>query len=52
MRLLATSLNSFHISYSRSVLRTIFSFQSNEGGRAMTSVVVMRIMFSFMEEKF
>jgi hypothetical protein len=52
MRLLATSLISFHIFYSRSVPRIIFIFQLNKGGRVMTSVVVTRIMFSFLEEIF
>jgi hypothetical protein len=52
MWLLATSLISFHIFYSRSVLRAILSFQLNGGRRAVISVVVMRIMFSFMVENF
>jgi hypothetical protein len=38
MRFLATSLVSFRISYIRSESRTNFSFQSNEGARALTSV--------------
>jgi hypothetical protein len=40
MELLTTSPILFHIFYSRSVSRTIFNFQSNRGGRAVTSVVI------------
>jgi hypothetical protein len=40
MGLLATSLVSFRISYIRNEPRTNFSFQSNEGGRVVTSVIV------------
>jgi hypothetical protein len=35
-----------------SVLRIIFSFQSNKGGRTVTSMIVMRIIFSFIDENF
>jgi hypothetical protein len=34
------------------VTKIIFSFQSNEGGRTVTSVVIMTIMFSVVEENF
>jgi hypothetical protein len=41
MGLLATSPTiNLHFLARVSVLRTIFSFQSNEGGRAVTSVVI------------
>jgi hypothetical protein len=40
MGLLATSQVSFGVSWIRSESRTIFSFQSNERGRVVTSVVV------------
>jgi hypothetical protein len=53
MELLATSSTiTLHFLARVSVPKTIFSFQLNEEGRTVTSMVVMRIIFSFMEKKF
>jgi hypothetical protein len=46
MGLLATSQFHFRNPYIRSVPRTVLSVQSNEGGRAVTSVVVILFVFA------
>jgi hypothetical protein len=40
MKHIVTSLVLFRISYMRSETRINFSFQSNEGGREVTSMIV------------
>jgi hypothetical protein len=53
MRLIVTSPTiTLHFLARVSVLKIIFSFQLNKRGRAVTSMIVMRIIFSFMEENF